>query len=103
MTGELRLPGYLRLLLLLYRYNSVSVKQRRFLGFSMNDVYMLEAYGLVKREKDTVSITSSGIKWVEENILDPILNDNEAQHRDNESNDPPRLPVVIKSPWHGDG
>jgi len=69
----------------------------------MNDVYMLEAYGLVKREKDTVSITSSGIKWVEENILDPILNDNEAQHRDSELNDPPRLPVVIKSPWHGDG
>jgi len=101
MTGELKLPGYLRLLLILYRKGSVNVKHRKLLGFDLNDVYMLQAYGLVEYNGKTVTITSNGVKWIEENILDPILSDNEAHHKDNELNDSPRLPDVVKSSWHG--
>ncbi len=68
-----KLPGYLRLLLTLYREGMIEEKQRRKLGFTMNDVYMLEAYGLVRRADGCVIITGDGIKWVEQQILSRIF------------------------------
>jgi len=75
MSSGFKLPGYLRLLLLTYKLGWVRLSLRKKLGFTMNDVYMLEAYGLVKvlresaegREK-TVHITEKGRKVVEEQI-----------------------------------
>ena len=73
MRTEFTLPKYLRLLLLLYRKGIVEMSKRRSYGFTKNDVYMLEAHGLVTRTsvrgEEIVVITDKGEKWVYENIV----------------------------------
>jgi len=63
---KFKLPRYLRLLLHVYREGRISLGQRRRYGFTLNDVSMLEAYGLARRNGDYVEITDGGREAVKE-------------------------------------
>ncbi len=69
----LRLPGYLRLLLVLYREGGVFVKERRKYGFNMNDVHMLQAYGLVRIAEGMVILNEEGYRWVEREVMELLF------------------------------
>jgi len=64
--AKFKLPRYLRLLLHVYREGRVSLSRRRRYGFTLNDVSMLEAYGLARRNGDYVEITDGGREAVKE-------------------------------------
>jgi len=73
MTSDgFKLPGYLRLLFLLNTKGSVMVRERRSLGFSLNDVSMLEAYGLIRENNGSLELTEKGkdvLKGIENALL----------------------------------
>ena len=65
------LPKYLRLLFLLYGKGKVRIENRKKYGFTLNDVYMLEAYGFACRLGNHIEITDKGRKAAKE-ALDEI-------------------------------
>ncbi len=60
------LPRYLICLLSVYKHGKVRVDERRKHGFTMNDVYMLQAYGLVKVEEGFIELTEAGLRVINE-------------------------------------
>jgi len=62
------LPKYLRLLLLLYKHGELNTRERRKHGYTLNDVAMLEALGLLERHGPRIKITSKGREVVEQEI-----------------------------------
>ena len=67
-----RLPGYLRLLFLLNSEGKVMVSLRREYGFRMNDVHMLQAFGLIREHNGFLELTDKGREFLKE-VEDALL------------------------------
>ena len=72
---DFRLPKYLHLLLLLYREGELLLRNRKRDGYTMNDVYMLGAYGLVGYDRERVWITDAGRALVNDRIRRLVCGD----------------------------
>ena len=76
VSDGFRLPGYLRLLLLLNRRGKVNVGKRREFGFSLNDAEFLKSFGLIRESDGFLELTDKGrevVREIAENALDPAV------------------------------